>query len=733
MSATPSTITGTLDVLRQPVTIAAPDTTASDIFGILRGGAALASEVMDTNRRFDREVQQMEREARAEAAQMAQEAIDKDNRDRAITRESQREREQLANEESATLRGLFLDGANRELIRLTEQVNSNDPSILPVVGDSPEDRQAWADSFAANVASSLSIAPDAVAGERRDIANRVLALFSNKSVNIRRDGEEQRHFFVGQQLRSPNTTPEQFRDTVQAINANAKFTPPEKILSEVVAPALRDIAQSGDVEKVRAIVSTLGYDKDETTSAFATDLVQSAQVAQTRLRNQQQSEIRGQLMDDLFFSTGDDGTPDVGKLTALRQRLTSEVKNGTVDPDFAVRLQGSIDNSIAQVSAQRERERQELEKQDLKDRLIAATGAAMLAGDTTLAPDPAVAGMSRSQAMEMGWSAIMQSTILNEANKARANGITDPRAIEATAAAAALPSLVSKAARIHYVPDDWRTTVREALSQAETASNSNEPARATPTMQRAWAIYSQAAARSPSYASTLIGDEKMAATMELVASQMEVPGTTLDQAFAFATRRRTVGFTRIPDNDKEVVKVADGDRVTQSHLARIANTFTRRGLPPEQALPLAVKHFDNNSVEVNGRKVYMGARENLYSRVNSSVSSDLPGAMEFLLDDIAAKSGQSWTDVDGKPATGKDLSFMLDVESGVYMVYDTRTGSTVPLQPKTAEDVSQIAFTTDQLAAALPNPYQRREQARRAEQERNRNSNLNTGMMPFAR
>ena len=714
MSATPSTITGTLDVLRQPVTIAAPDTTASDIFGILRGGAALASEVMDTNRRFDREVQQMEREAEEKARRSAQEAIDKDNRNRAIARENERERKQLADEESATLRGVFLDGARRELIRLSEQVNSNDPSVMPVVGDSPEERQAWADEFAANVATSLSIAPGAVEAERRDIANNVAALLSSKNVSILREGEEGRHFFVGQQLRAPAVTPEQFRDTVQALNANAKFTAPEKILSDVVAPALRDIAQSGDVEKVKSIVTAMGYDKDETTSAFAKDIVQSATVAQTRLRNQQQSEIRGQLMDDLFFSTSEDGTPDVGKLTALRQRLTSELKNGTVDPDFAVRLQGSIDNSIAQANIQREREREALEKKDAIDKVIAATGAAILTGDTTLAPDPSIVGMSRSQAMDMSWKAITQSTILNEVNKARERGDANP---EASAGAAALPSLINKASRIHYVPDDWRTTVREALSQMETASNSNEPVKATPTLQRAWAIYSQAAARSPSYASTLIGDEKMATTWELIASQMEVPGTTLEQAAAFATRRRTVGFTRIPDNDEKVAKIADGDLVKQSHLARIANTFTRRGVAPEQALQLAAKHHDNNSVEVNGRKIYMGAKDNLTTRVSPIIANDLPAAMGFLLDDIAAKAGKSWTDTRGRPATGRDLSFMLDVDNGLYMVYDTRTGSTVPLQPLAADSVSQIAFTTDQLAAALPNPLKRGEELRRQQTE----------------
>lgn len=712
MSATPSTITGTLDVLRQPVTIAAPDTTASDIFGILRGGVALTSELMGQQQQFDREVQQMERQARAEAAQMAQEAIDEDNRDRAIAREGQREREQLERERVTVQSGLYLQGAGLTIQQVREQLERNDPSITSVAWDTPENQLAWANDVADSTAVSQNIAPEDVAEARSRMVLQLREMVGQKRTALMREAEQVRHSdaTIALQLADPLD----FRVTVDALEANST---PARVFSDVVVPSLSEIAKSGDVDRVKNIVSALGYDKDENRKAFADDLVQSATVAQTRLRNQQQGEERGRFIDKIFFSVREDGTPDVGKLTSTRQELVEARKAGRIEEDSALQLLGSIDGALARAAAEREREQQELEKQDLKDRLIAATGAAMLAGDTTLAPDPAIAGMSRSQAMDTSWLAITQSTILNEANKARANGITDPRAIEATAAAAALPSLVSKAARIHYVPDDWRTTVREALSQAETASNSNEPARATPTMQRAWAIYSQAAVRSPSYASTLIGDEKMAATMELVASQMEVPGTTLDQAFAFATRRRTVGFTRIPDNDKEVVKVADGDLVAQSHLARIANTFTRRGLPPEQALPLAVKHFDNNSVEVNGRKVYMGAKDNLATRVSPIVANDLPGAMEFLLDDIAAKSGQSWTDVNGKPATGKDLSFMLDVESGVYMVYDTRTGSTVPLQPKTAEDVSQIAFTTDQLAASLPNPLKRREEQRRQQTE----------------
>ena len=714
MTATPSTISGTLDVLRQPVATAGPDTTAADLFNILRGGAAVAGELAGQQRRIDQEIEQMKRQAAAETRQLAQDAIDEDARDRAIAREGERERRQLADEEAATLRGVFLDGARRELIRLSEQVNSNDPSVMPVVGDSPEERQAWADEFAANVATSLSIAPGAVEAERRDIANNVAALLSSKNVSILREGEEGRHFFVGQQLRAPTVTPEQFRDTVQALNANAKFTAPEKILSDVVAPALRDIAQSGDVEKVKSIVTAMGYDKDETTSAFAKDIVQSATVAQTRLRNQQQGEMRGQLMDELFFATDDKGQPDVGKLTALNQRLTSELKRGLVDPAFAVQLQSNINNAIERRQRELELEAEQLVKQDNIDKVIAATGAAILTGDTTLAPDPSIVGMSRSQAMDMSWKAIAQSTILNEVNKARERGDANP---EASAGAAALPSLINKASRIHYVPDDWRTTLREALSQMETTANSNEPVAVTPALQRAWAIYSQAAARSPSYASTLIGDEKMATTWELIASQMEVPGTTLEQAAAFATRRRTVGFTRIPDNDEKVAKIADGDLVKQSHLARIANTFTRRGVAPEQALQLAAKHHDDNSVEVNGRKVYMGAKDNLYNMVPSPVANDLPAAMSFLLDDIAAKAGKSWTDTRGRPATGRDLSFMLDVDNGLYMVYDTRTGSTVPLQPLAADSVSQIAFTTDQLAAALPNPLKRGEELRRQQTE----------------
>jgi hypothetical protein len=725
MTATPSTISGTLDVLRQPVTTVAPSTLPTDIFNILRGGAAVVGELAGQQQSMD----MMREDARRRAEAWAQDAINEDARQQDRDQRQQDrmalEADKVERERLSTLRGTYLDGARPEVIRLVERLNRNDPALLPVVGDTPDARAAWAESFASNVATSLQLPPEDVADARRDIAARVQELLSNKSTNIDQDAEASRHFFIGQELRSESMSPLDFRVAVDDMQANARYASPEDLLGQVVAPALRDIAQSGNVARVKAIVDAMGYAKSPTTQAFAEDIVQVAEVAKARFTSQQQGELRAQYTLGLL-NAGD----DTGKLTALAETIKMQANTGAITPEFAVQMTDTINASIDRTRRAREKELQELQQQQAREQTVAATATAMLTGDMTLAPDAGSVGLSNNDAKSQAWALIERDVAASQMQAAIQRGEANPAA---SATLAARDTLVRKASQIGYVPEKWRESVRAAVNQASTAVNANEPITPlnSPSLATGWALYSQAAAVNPMYADQMIGDDKTAAIWRTIRAQMETPGVSLEQAAAIATRRNTAGSVRIAENDKDVVKASGGNRFNATHMARLSNVYAQRGYDAVQSLAMASKQMEDNTIKVNGHSIYMGTKENLYQYIDSSKANDLPAAMSFMLDDLSAFVGKNAVNGDGKPATSKDLSFFVDVDSGIFTLYDTRTGA--PVQPRTAADVQYIAFTPEQLARTLPNPYQRREEMRRRDDELRRQSNLATGMMPFAR
>jgi hypothetical protein len=701
MTATPSTISGTLDVLRQPVTTVAPSTLPTDIFNILRGGAAVVGELAGQQQSMD----MMREDARRRAEAWAEDAINEDARQ---TERDQRQQDRMAleadkveRERLSTLRGTYLDGARPEVIRLVERLNRNDPALLPVVGDTPDARAAWAESFASNVATSLQLPPEDVADARRDIAARVQELLSNKSTNIDQDAEASRHFFIGQELRSESMSPLDFRVRVDDMQANARYASPEDLLGQVVAPALRDIAQSGNVTRVKAIVDAMGYAKSPTTQAFAEDIVQVAEVAKARLASQQQSELRSQYTLGLL-NAGD----DTGKLTALAETIKMQANTGAITPEFAVQMTDTISSNVDRIRRSREKELQDLVERQQVEQAISFTAASMLAGNG--APDPRFA--------EKAWQQIVAQTQTKEVTDAQMAG-RDPR----EALARTRESLVEVAVKNSYIPDQWRSGIDRAVRQINVAANTGQPLSPAEAenLSTNLALYAQARARDRAYAARLAGgrdgdDEGNAATMEALLSQMELPGTTMEQAAQIVGRRRLAATTSVSETDAEVVAV-DENPFNAAHVARITNAYTARGMSKDKALERAKAMFEEQSIELNGQRVYMGLKDNLFNVLNSAQASDVQGSLQFLMQDIAAKAGEAARDAGGEVATGTDLSLTLNRTTGMYMVYDTRTN--MPMQPRTPEEASLFVLSPADIARLAPNPVQRREEQRRRMEE----------------
>ena len=670
MSATPSTITGTLDVLRQPVTIAAPDTTASDIFGILRGGAALASEVMDTNRRFDREVQQMEREAADQARRMAQEAIDEDNRDRAIAREGEIEREKLERERVAIQNGQFLEASSLTVQEIREQIERNAPSVVEVAWDDPEKQWAWSQDVVRGVAQSQNIAIEDVERNASVVALQIREMIGQKGTAVRREAEQDRHSRATLALQLAD--PLDFRVTVDALEANST---PEKVFSDVVAPALSEVAKSGNVDRVKSIIAALGYDKDENRIAFANDVVQSATVAQTRLRNQQQNQARAQVVNDMFFATDAEGNPDVGKLVAINDRISAALRNNEIDPDFALEAQDRIRRDISRIGTERARAAESESRQLAINNAVLqmvpqALGDGMVVGeDVTVTyqgfdqsgqPTNKTVTINRNDFREQ----VMQSVMSNVTQQVQ--GLPPQQAFT---------RIFAVAARNNYVPPAVKEEMpglRNRVSQSIASGNFVVPANAE-------RLLTQYRAMSPVYRESVLSVNDRA-FYERVEDLMQLPGATLAESLRVAGRAENQPF---PINREAIsasvrtsintIASENTRSVYASWIERRAGAYALYGHDADKAAAKAMKDFEALSGEINGHKVlYAGQYAPVNGRPFAEVVDDF--VQEVMIPRIMQENPTVLadpTDPNDRDALDPDaLVPMIDPQSGTLRLYE---------------------------------------------------------------
>lgn len=751
-SPTPSGITQGLDGLS--LAVEGPSNNTADGIAQLMAIAGGAANVVQDAGQIAARRAQYESQLEFEVAQRAQDvqtlAMRKAEQDRREGKQADQaadaQYERFVARERVSNEAMLNDAGTIENMEIADKLISGDPETIKVLDGSFNERLAWVNDVIDARHARLNIV--GMDDRKAKDAASLLRIINDGRETIKRYGEAvELKAAVGVLEQSESGA--EFAYKNNAVLDGLDLTSRREGIATLTLPALQAVAATGNVPKLNAFIEASGLvGNDEYTSNLQT-LRNTAEANAIKLRSAQQNETESQFRVALVrLERGDPSVnPDL-----LNAQIGEAGNSGAISSRQFDEFTGTLIRVNKERARKAAQELQQSQFDEAKQNIINETTLAIFSGNAFQLMDteirvPAQDG-GAEKVQKLTWEARIDEAmplVFKNIEDARVAQAMEQGLDEATARRSVAQQVLSDkaqvAAGVDYVPDEWRRTLRMGISQAQAASTNptSTTNEAAPAIRNALQVYSTLKAASPRMAMMAAGGEEQQAFYDSVLDQLAVPDTSLDQAIKFATTPRAASSTLINANDKEVANQVSnltdddyGRAIASEHVLRIANARVVRGeTDTKRALKEATAYVQANSIVVNNVPVYLGNKSALAGMSGESGKSWVRG-VEYWMDDIAKDYGDNSL-IDGKPATGKDLTLWRDPDNGRFIVYDKRTRT--PLVPRDGKDaVNRLTFTWTDIVRKRVDPVQREEQERRAMQEKiDKESLLNRGIVPFTR
>lgn len=626
------------------------------LLSVARQAAGLTATIGEDMRQREaynlRLAQENERDVRSQQALQIRQQED-------ARRQAGIDADKLLRQQEIADRATFRNMLNVEAVKLDERLATNDAPTIDLLRGTADERLAAARDFVDATLANSGVPQDrfaAIDDERQAAIGRVYEAISRRRDQFLTVGEREEMAGAAQVMATSDAT--DFAVAEDAMLTGLTLHTRSQIIANTTIPAMEAIAESGNVERLRAVTQASAIGNDPAYAQTIKELTIKAESQRSRIATMEAANRKLGVYDAINSKNFVLARERAASLPAddrfeMESRIAARQNEQLREVDQQAK-QSAIVNSIANLVPQ-------------------ALGEGLFIGDDLTVTytgvddngQPAVktTTVSRNDVREQ----VMQETMNTVVEQVKDLPLPE-----------AFTRIFAVAARNNYVPP----TVKEEMPSLRTRVSEGVASGQFAVPPNADRLLTQYRAMSPAYRETVLSANDRA-FYERVNDLMQLPGATLEDSLRVAGRAENNPFPINYDSINTVVRskidglASENTRsIYASWIQRRAGTYALRGSDADKAADKAIKDFEALSGEINGHRVLYAGQ---YAPINDRPFADVVN--DYLQDVMIPRIMQENPTVLADPTSPQDrekldpdtLIPVIDPQSGTLRLFEQST------------------------------------------------------------